>query len=751
STIELEFSKSVYATTLEIYFSGPSLGYFEIEKVELVKENGSSETVWQGTNTTCTLQIAFAQKTYLTNKARITTKNGSWGCVDAVKLVGYTSTNPVPACTKNSDCGTDGWTGSPTCSNGNVYQNYTTYTCNSPGTENAQCTNTTTPQQKETCTNGCTNGTCNFSKPQSTGAVKVAGRKLFVNGSEFKAKSIGYAPIPIGQNPEWGYDVTVHPELTARDFSLLRAMGANAIRTWGKVNSQAFLDDAWNNGNQPLMVIMGYWMGDNIDYQDNSARQAIIADFSAYVNKYKNHPAVLVWAIGNEENYFYANGNNQKHAAYFSLVNEMAKKAYEIEGSAYHPVMAIALEMPGQMNTVGNVAGGADDASIPYVDIWGINHYPGQTFGNFFNTFAGKTAKPLLVTEYGIDALNNATKTEYEQTQADWDAALWREIASAQVAIGGSLMAYSDEWWKDRAGVVDAHDFGGYVTTSHPDGYSNEEWWGIVRAEKSASGPDKVTPRKGYYALQQEFKLQGTHYECINQQCVQLQGPGTNQCTTNTECTAQPNNCPNNMTGYWQFENNANDTTGKNNATTNGNPTYVQGKIGKAINLNGTTDYLSINDNQAQKPGQLTIEAWANLATTSGWNTIIMKTTQASWTDGYGMSYSTADKSIRFFINNWQNPIAKTSIQTNTWTHIAATYDQKQLKIYTNGTLTGTTAYIQPIKHSNSPLYIGKGTGGYNWKGQLDEIATYNTALTATEIQQHYQNSLQGKNYCENT
>jgi len=342
-------------------------------------------------------------------------------------------------------------------------------------------------------------------KPPSTGSVKVVGRKLYVDGEEFEVKSVGYAPIPIGQNPEWGYDITVHPELWARDFPLLRAMGANTIRTWGKVNSTSFLDNAWNNGNQPIRVIMGYWMGSEQDYQNEAVRRRIIADFKAYVNKYKNHPPVLMWAIGNEENYFYAKGDNQKHKAYFSLVNEMAKAAYEIEGTSYHPVAALALEFPGRIDTVGSKAGGADDASLPYVDIWGINYYPGSTFGNFFNNYSKKTTKPLLITEYGIDALDNRTKKEYEQTQANWDVALWREISASNVAIGGSIMAYSDEWWKDWNGSVFLHDFGGYATESQPDGYANEEWWGIVKVEKSATGIDRVIPRKVYYALQQEF------------------------------------------------------------------------------------------------------------------------------------------------------------------------------------------------------------------------------------------------------
>lgn len=86
--IELKFDKSVYASGLEIYFTGVSQVDFAIEKVELVKNDGSSEIMWQGTNNNCKLKINFTTKNYLARKVRITTKSGYWGCVDAVKLIG---------------------------------------------------------------------------------------------------------------------------------------------------------------------------------------------------------------------------------------------------------------------------------------------------------------------------------------------------------------------------------------------------------------------------------------------------------------------------------------------------------------------------------------------------------------------------------------------------------------------------------------------------------------------------------------
>ncbi len=439
------------------------------------------------------------------------------GSYDEVKLFNYVRTDaqvfqdynsysyPPVACRTDADCGAGQSIGGPYCSQNNVYQITNTSTCSNPGTYASACVASSQEQLRQVCSLSCSLGACMVKNP-STGSVKIEGRKLFVDGTEYKVKAVGYAPVPIGSSPDLGYDVTAHPELWARDFILIRGMNANTIRTWGKVRDTNFLDAAWNNGNRPIRAIMGYWMGGN-DFQNQATRQTILADFNAYVTKFKNHPAVLTWAIGNEENWFYAMqfGDNQRLAAYMSLVNEMAQNAFSIEGASYHPVTAVSLEMPQKFDTIGNYAGGAGDANIPYVDIWGLNNYPGQSFGNYLNTFAIKTTKPLLITEYGIDALNNNTTMEYEQTQADWDVNLWREISTSSVAIGASLMEYSDEWWKGYGGDISTHDNLGYPTSSHPDLYANEEWWGIMRTAKNGSSPDTMTPRQAYYALQKEF------------------------------------------------------------------------------------------------------------------------------------------------------------------------------------------------------------------------------------------------------
>ena len=65
-------------------------------------------------------------------------------------------------CDSGSDCGTNGYIGSVFCQNGDVYQNYRTYTCNNAGTANATCTSSTTAQLKINCSGSqtCENGSC---------------------------------------------------------------------------------------------------------------------------------------------------------------------------------------------------------------------------------------------------------------------------------------------------------------------------------------------------------------------------------------------------------------------------------------------------------------------------------------------------------------------------------------------------------------------------------------------------------------
>jgi len=218
-----------------------------------------------------------------------------------------------------------------------------------------------------------------------------------------------------------------------------------------------------------------------------------VDDFAAMVYDLKDYPGVLMWNLGNEQNYS-TTPNNGNSPFWYSLAQEMAVAAYKVEGSSYHPVCI----SNGNHYNIGSSSMSAADTSLRYVDLWASNAYE-QNFTNFFTAYRSKSSKPIVITEFGIDALNHVTKTEHEAVQAFFDSTNWVQIRTASdVCVGATVFEFTDEWWKD--GDPNSHDYGGYQTGAHPDGYSNEEWWGIIAVTPDADGDgfDEWRPRKAY-------------------------------------------------------------------------------------------------------------------------------------------------------------------------------------------------------------------------------------------------------------
>lgn len=334
-------------------------------------------------------------------------------------------------------------------------------------------------------------------KPQSTGPVQVAGKSLLVHGEPFTVKGVSYQPTPIGA-PISGTiidDIYTNAQILARDMAMLRAMGANTIRTWAQPPDTALLDACYNGGIEPIRVILCFWVPQDpgINYASPSTALAIETEFRDVVDQFKDHPALLAWGIGNENNCNYARPLSE----WYALANDLAAAAYEEEGAVYHPCVLVN----GGLRDLGDSSIGSDDLSLDMIDIWGVNIYPGATFHCTFKYFDTMSMKPLVATEYGIDAMDHRVFAEYEATQADFVTAQWRELRAG--CIGGSVMAYSDEWWK--AGSPSTQDYGGYYTSAHPDGFSDEEWWGIVRPIDNGAAPDILEPRQVYFDLGREF------------------------------------------------------------------------------------------------------------------------------------------------------------------------------------------------------------------------------------------------------
>jgi hypothetical protein len=205
----------------------------------------------------------------------------------------------------------------------------------------------------------------------------------------------------------------------------------------------------------------------------------------------------LAWAIGNENNLYLNDVNDIRD--WYKLANKLALAAYKAEEPNYHPTMVIN----GGMLYFGDGNYCSDDANMNYVDIWGHNAYTYYDYHSYFCYYDKISAKPLVITEFGADAYNNNTSSEYQDIQADWVVHEWQQIQNN--CLGGIVMEYSDEWWKK--GNPPSHDGhnAGFYTDTQPDRFSNEEWYGIMAIEDNGSQSDIMHPREVYCALIQAF------------------------------------------------------------------------------------------------------------------------------------------------------------------------------------------------------------------------------------------------------
>ena len=171
-------------------------------------------------------------------------------------------------------------------------------------------------------------------------------------------------------------------------LKMLAQYGGNSSRVWGvDSNTKARLDEAHQNG---LTIAVGIWREHErkcFDYDDPHQLKYQKELVRAAVEKHKDHPAVLVWGVGNEME-GYGDGDDPK---IWKHVEELCKMIKEID--PHHPTMSVIAEIGG--NRVQAI-----HKHCPSLDIIGINSYGGApSLPERYRKAGGN--KPYIVTEFG--------------------------------------------------------------------------------------------------------------------------------------------------------------------------------------------------------------------------------------------------------------------------------------------------------------------------------------------------------------
>lgn len=184
-------------------------------------------------------------------------------------------------------------------------------------------------------------------------------------------------------------------------LDLAVAIGANSIRTWGIEQAQEILDEAHKRG---LSVMLGFWLQHErhgFNYSDTAKVAKQFRHFSEAILRFKDHPALLMWGIGNELDLYYTN------PACWDAVQQLAQFAHRVDPN--HPT--------------ATVTAGLDSMDVqwilkkaPDIDLLGINTY-GDIGGVPQNIQRYGWNGPYMITEWGPNGY-------WEAPQTAWKAAI---------------------------------------------------------------------------------------------------------------------------------------------------------------------------------------------------------------------------------------------------------------------------------------------------------------------------------------
>ncbi len=236
-------------------------------------------------------------------------------------------------------------------------------------------------------------------------------------------------------------------------------IGANSIRTWGIDDAKQVLDLAHDRG---LTVMVGLWVGHErhgFDYDDPIAVQRQFNHFKAAVEELKNHPAILLWGIGNEVDLFYSN------IKVWDAIQEIAKMVHEVDPN--HPTSTVTAGLDS--NEVFWIKQKAPD-----IDILGINTYGDLAkVPKTIRQYGWK--KAYMITEWGPNG-------HWEVAKTSWDAPIEQNSEEKS-------NSYNERYAKHILPFKADGLVGSYVFLWGQKQETTETWYGLFDAQGRPTRP----------------------------------------------------------------------------------------------------------------------------------------------------------------------------------------------------------------------------------------------------------------------
>ncbi|MBI4159564.1 LamG domain-containing protein [Candidatus Wolfebacteria bacterium] len=219
------------------------------------------------------------------------------------------------------------------------------------------------------------------------------------------------------------------------------------------------------------------------------------------------------------------------------------------------------------------------------------------------------------------------------------------------------------------------------------------------------------------------------------------------------------------LVGYWSMNEGtstyAGDSSGNRNTGVfpggTSNPTWVDGKRGKALRFDGSNDSVNMGD-----PPSEVLDFGTNSFSYGGWiyNTKLTSSDGipvGKYNGGYGPGYDIELRTNKMTVLVYDGTIYKgisltTSPPLDRWVHFFAVVDRttNYIKGYKDGVFIGQTDISTLGSVSSGNSFRLNGYAASAWGGLIDDVRIYNRALSASEIQALYRSGSQTVNVPQN-
>jgi beta-glucuronidase len=283
--------------------------------------------------------------------------------------------------------------------------------------------------------------------------VKVKGKKLLLNGEEFKL--CGYNRHE--DHPQFGCAIPL--EAMIHDLELIRASGANFVRTCHYPNDQRFLDCCDELG----ICIWEENHARDVPFDQPAFDEQIEQSTREMVHWHFNHPSIIIWGCLNE----------------CDSVSKPGRKVHE-------HCLGLLKELDGSRPVTFASNKQVEDICLDLVDIVSWNLYPGWYGGSIESVEdrfkelyqwlqspkSGAKGKPLIMSEFGGGAIYGNHDRNRPKWSEEFQADLLDECLRIYLAhpgiIGSAIWQFCDcrvtEGWSMRRpntinnkGVVDRY------------------------------------------------------------------------------------------------------------------------------------------------------------------------------------------------------------------------------------------------------------------------------------------------------